>query len=330
MIVLVCGGYWYIRNFLAFHTVFYKPELFFEFDMFPIRQPFLKLWKLWQDAGLGSLHGGFGLAFWGLALPAWFYTIIQVTVKKRDENERIFLWLVLPFLAGVGQLIMITLSALPRCPRYSLYIVALGLLALGRVLTAFDSVIFFKKTVQILSIISAGLAILQWSCHFARYPLGKASADFVRGRYTTESVYITQRPYGPAWALLDYLTIDDPQGLSFYVCMYSRPLTSPVYGTKLQNRVWNLQKDRAAFPDAFIYYYNLHRGPRGLLRYSDPKITISEVKATQKYELVLQGRGVRFFVRKDYLQRPGKRKKIEEFYQNNPLEDILLPGGSVK
>ena len=226
---------------------------------------------------------------------------------------------------GIIQLTMITLEAIPRCPRYSLFIVPLGYLALGLVLTIFDRNIIFKRTVQTACIVFAFLSVLHWSGSVSSSQLGKAITDFVKGNYMSRYCYSNRKiPYAQAWALLDYLTIDDPRGLRCYVSMSDRNLTSPIYGTRLQNRIWSFQSERSAPPDAFFYYYKMKGGKIVGLRYPNPKITIAEVMITQKYTMVMQGKGVSLFIGKDYLLNPEKQQKLAEYYKKYLLKDSCL------
>lgn len=300
---------------------FYKLDTYSKMDL---PETFnAKKWQIFNilrmAKGSSDFNAGYGIIFWGLALPAWFYISIRAFIKRRNENERIFLWLTLPFVIGIVQLLMISLEALTRCPRYSLYIVPLGYLTLGAVLTIFDRNIFFKRAVQSVCIIFSFLTVLHWMGPVSASHLKNAMKDFEDGKYMSKYAYLDKkRSYPQAWALLDFLTMGDPHGLSCYVSMYERNLTSPLYGTQLQNRVWNLQTDRKTWPDAFLYDYEIINGRLSDLRYFGPKITIREVMSTQKYSLVLQRNGVFLFIRKDFLLDPQKQQKLAWFYKKYP------------
>jgi len=56
-----------------------------------------------------------------------------------------------------------------------------------------------------------------------------------------------------AAALLDYLTMEGPGGLSCYMATSYRPLTSSVYGSKLQKQGVEPRGQWQVYPDAFIY-----------------------------------------------------------------------------
>ena len=118
-----------------------------------------KLFLLWKDTGLGSLHGGYGLIFWGLALPAWFY----VWAKSIIQRSRLDFWIYSLLIIGLGQLMWVSLEDYIWTARYSIFVVAIGLLALGQVLIIFDKIIFFRRGIKILCVLFAVLAVVHLS-----------------------------------------------------------------------------------------------------------------------------------------------------------------------
>jgi len=312
LVLLFCGGYWYLRNMLVFHSPFYRPVKFEEFEIFPLRSPLLKLLTVWKDPGLGNLNGGFGLVFWGLAVPAWFYVFIRAIGKRKNESEKALLWLALPFAMGILQLMMVSLEALHSSARYSLFIIPLGLLSLGKLLTLFNEFIIFRRGTQVVCIILGLFALLPFKGN--RAPSGRMDAaisDTLRGRYLTEESYINwTSSFGEACGLLDYLTIDEAQGLSCYISpkLY-RPWSSPIYGSRLQNRIWNFQREGTVLPDAFIYIID----PQGILNNKNEKITADEVKINPDYELIIQKEDLLLFMRKDFIENDKMQKKLNSY-----------------
>jgi hypothetical protein len=98
--------------------------------------------------------------------------------------------------------------------------------------------------------------------------------------------------------------------------MQDRPLTSPLYGSHLQNRIWNLYPDEALWPDAFIYSMDAN----GNMEYFGPRITPDEVKKNPGYELIMKRKDLLFFMRKTFMQDPLKRWKLKHYRELYFLE----------
>jgi hypothetical protein len=80
---------------------------------------------------------------------------------------------------------------------------------------------------------------------------------------------------------------------------------SPLYGTHLQNRVWNLQKDKSVVPDAVLFTLQLHQ--------LDSQFP-AELKVNKSdYVLVLKNNINLLFLRKDFMLKPGKQERLNEF-----------------
>ena len=330
VVFFIAGGFWYLRNFLIFRNPAYPLDVTRKgigifnaacgetYVIGFLKDTARKLLVLWKDEGLLSLHGGYGLVFWGIALPAWFYIFVRSLIKR----EALSFWLSLPLIIGVAKLMPVPLKCFPFTGRYSLFIVALALVALGQTLTIFYREVFFRGIVKFSCVAFAMLSVIQLSAvRFPGYQIYEPIRDFVKNKYTTEEYYIraSEAPKSliRAWALLDYLTLDDPRGLSCYIAMrkiatcfpMDKTLVSPLYGSHLQNRVWNLQQDKTLPPDAFLYW-----GPLDSLHYFGDPITPQEVMANRDYILVMQKKSsvVLLFLRKDFLRDPNKQKRLKE------------------
>ena len=219
---------------------------------------------------------------------------------------------------GVVQLLMVSLEALPWCSRYSIFLVPLGLLSLGKVLTLLDPFSVSRRWMQATCILFSFLAVLPLkSAVTSNNRLDRALKHFIQGKYLTEERYIWESgSLAEAWGLLDYLTLENPRGLSCYIAMQDRPLTSPLYGSHLQNRIWNLYPDEALWPDAFIYSMDAN----GNMEYFGPRITPDEVKKNPGYELIMKRKDLLFFMRKTFMQDPLKRWKLKHYRELYFLE----------
>jgi len=327
-VFLIAGGYWYFRNFLLLKTPVYPLDLVqrglgifnSKFTSPNMAEVFHdigpKLRALWKDAGLGSLHGGYGLAFWGVALPAWLYIFVRSLVRR----DRLSLFLSLPLMVGVAKLMPVPLKCFQFTGRYSLFIVALALVSLGQVLTIFSKEVFFGRSVKFVCIAFAMLSVVHLSAvNYPDYLLEEPVKNLITDPFATDGCYAGAFPKSlvKAWVLLDYLTLNDPHGLSCYVAMRKegtcfpadKTWVSPLYGTHLQNRVWNLQRDRSLPPDAFLYF-----GPLDQLHYFGDTITPQKVKVDPDYALVMQGGmpPVLVFLNKRILRDINIQRRLQE------------------
>ena len=315
-IFLMCGGFWYVRNFLVFAAPIYPPlNSLRAVGPTPVslQDIPIKIGLLLKDPGLGSLHGGFGLIFWGMAFPTWIYVLYQ-SMRRGDQVSKINLRLAVPFVLGVTQLMLVPVNVFQLTARYSLFIVALGLVALGQVLTMFQQVGFFTRAVKAACVVWAGFSLLYLSeLGSPSYCINHFIKRYIKGDLEPEQYNkIANSPlkdYAQAWDLLNYLTLDRPQGLSCYLAMFRKPLSAPLYGAKLQNRVWNLQQEKDPFPDAFLYIY----GGNKKLNYFGAKITPEAVAANPVYVLVLSSQRVLLFISKDLLRNPQIQQRLTDF-----------------
>jgi len=320
-IFLMAGSFWYLRNFWVLNTPIYP--LPFSQDSLSIYSAhwenvtlgqFLmlipsKLFLLWKDTGLGSLHGGYGLIFLGLALPAWFY----IWTTSIIQRNRLNFWIYSLLIIGVGQLMWVSLKDYIWTARYSIFIVAIGLLALGQVLIIFDQIILFRRGIKILCVLFAVLAVVHLSENIPSYRIDKIIKTFVDGRYLTQQDWGER---GSARGILDYLTMNDPKPLNCDTAMIFHPhlILSPVYGTKLQNKMWVFGQDKSVKPDVFIYL----RGMDWSLwpDDSDLKIILEEQRINSDYLLVFQNSYSFLYMRKDFFKDPQKMQLLINYKKN--------------
>ena len=328
IIFLIAGGFWYFRNLLVLNTPIY-PMPFSNDSLsiysahsenvtlggFVIRIP-CKLLLLWKDIGLGSLHGGYGLIFWGIALPAWFY----IWAKSIIQRKRLDFWLYSLLIIGVGQLMLVSLEDYIWIARYSIFIVAIGLIALGEVLIIFDQIVSFQKGIKILCVVFTILAVVHLSENSPTYRIDKIIKIFLDGKY------LTQQDYGhraTAFGVLDYLTMNDPRPLNCDVMiMFHSYFVSAVYGTKLQNKMWAFQQDKSVKPDVFIFLRGLNEAiwPDDL----DLKITLKKMRIDSDYFLVFQSLHSFLYIRKDFFKDQQKKWLLNNYYRNS-MEAASLP-----
>ena len=328
LILLMTGGYWYLRNFLILKTPIYP--LPFSQDSFNVYTSqerhatvtflrFLilipsKLLFLWKDFAYGFMNAGYGLIFWGLGLPAWFYGWIRSIIQKNKFDFWLYSFLVI----GIGQLMLAPLEdfRFPGVARYSIFVPAVGLLALGQVMMLFDKFVFFRKSIRVLCIIFSVLAVVH-SSNDSGSRIDRPIKDFIN------EIDLTQESFNheiSSWAVLDYLTVNDPKGLSCYMETKSN-IVSSAYGTELQNRIWDLQKDRPSMPDVFLYL-NARRG-RPCLNPFGPQIPLKEMMVNHDYSLIVVSPDSFLFIRKDFFRNPLKQQLLVKYFKNIEKQALL-------
>ncbi len=330
-LLFLAGGYWYIRNYIVFDNPIFPVNLTqnnfgvmggievekFNFLEKLIDIPFAFAGLFLFDLGLGSFHGGFGIAFWGIAFPAWLYFLYKSF--NAPSRERFFLlcfWGTM--LLGFGLLFLVPLQLLYLDVRYSLFMVGIGVLAIGKLLTTLKPSSFYQSLIKSICIMSAILSVvLLAKTSLPSYAIDYPIYDFVNNRMTSKNRYLHLSSYMPpmdiAWELLDYLTQDEPKGLNVYMAAKSEFFwTAPTYGSNLQNRVWNHEKSEEP-PDAFLYYFRRN----GAIDYVKQKIELKDVLVDPRYELVFAYQHVYFLILKDFIDQPDKKLKLAHFYSLN-------------
>ena len=132
-----------------------------------------------------------------------------------------------------------------------------------------------------------------------------------------------------AWEMLDLLTLDD--GINVYMATDGAFYwTAPTFGSNLQNRIWNFEKNLTSPPDAYIYSITeeLYGGSKSFF-YLKQKILFRDVFNDPHYDLILTAGASFLFVSKGYLS--GKMDRLAKFYKSyfwreiKLLEDTALP-----
>ncbi|MBF0318940.1 MAG: glycosyltransferase family 39 protein [Nitrospirae bacterium] len=325
LLITVFSAYWYVRNFIVFGSPVYPVDLFSkhlgiyaEIPMGSVgffREAALKARHLFaDDIGLGTLHGGYGILYWGAGLPSWIYCLLRSF--KDGQWSVTYFWL-----QGVTGLVVLFIAPYDNfnlVPRYSMFVAALGFLAFGKVLAVFEGDTFRLSVLKAGAVGLSLLAIVALSrsaCPI--FDVEEAAADYIKGDTRTPYEYLSKARWdlpslSTAWDALDYLTNDNMHGLNCYVAMYRAVLwLSPVYGTNLQNRVWNLMEDPQATPDAFIYHFS----PNEKTIYIKRKIPFEEIASTPDYMLINQTYRTALFIRRDFFTPENKKNLLASYYK---------------
>ncbi len=322
--ILILAGYWYARNLIVFQNPFFPVHSSSSgLGVFNGEEPFAlmpmmleipqKMGLLIQDIGIGAL-GGYGLIFWGICFPVWIFMIIK---SAFDVTKGLFpLWLWAQPIFGFFILFLVPLRDLWMTSRYSLFVVAIGLLALGKAIALFQRRTLYRLFVILCCLAFSGMSFIHLAIEVnPSFAVDKPIKDVLEGkvvsknRYFYLSSFMTNAFYG--WEVLDLLTRDDPKGLNCYAAMAGYFfLTAPLYGTNVQNSIWNFQENPETQPDAFLYDYG---GEKDLV-YLTKKIPMSEVLRDPRYDLILSLPQTFCFIKKDFLNKPGKASLLADFY----------------
>jgi len=257
-------------------------------------QPARLLLYLFEDPGLGSLNGGFGLIFWGFGLPALVWCVWRA-VRRRDWLAALVFAPVLPTVLIF--LLQTDLSRLRFNLRLILLVVALGLVALAILLRAVrDEVPWAAPGLKAAGVLASVLAVIQLASA-ALPPLQIRDAVAERRRGTATSPFIHYRQsdpamaqLAPAFAAVDYLTRESGGWQVAFAAEWRVFNTSPLFGSGLQNHVWNFQAQPDAPPDAVIFQ---QPGPGGQLFYPwpDQRLTPADLRRDDRYvRVALPGR----------------------------------------
>ena len=213
-----------------------------------------------EDIGVGSYDGGFGLVFWGLGFSSWLYLFAYSLRHARTTGvTRFVVLLQLPL--GFLMLLAIPSKELRYDGRLSMFVVAIGLFALGTILVMINDK-FYNSVIKITCIIFSLLTVSLMSLStMPLFRLDRVITDRKNNITPSEYKYVmdANAVYSilrHIWEPLDFLTRDDKYGLNCYVAANSGLFAlAPLYGSNLQNRLVNIDNDKHKPADAFIYLY---------------------------------------------------------------------------
>jgi len=243
------------------------------------------------DFGLGSFHGGFGVVFWGLGIPAVIYCLYRGvgSAFKKDFFPILFWGLIL---VGFYSIFLTIIKDFRFNQRYILFVVGFGLLALAVVLQKFEKELPFSGPIIKLFCIGASiLSVIHLGAYWLpSYQIKEPVKDWMNKQQTSQYKYYMQSPWdlpslSIAWEPLDYLTKDGDGWSVYTAATYGVFWVTPSYGSQIQNRIWNFEKNPSGDPDAIIFHYD-SRKPE--LFYLGKKITPAEVQEGGRYDLVTQ------------------------------------------
>ena len=273
IIASLCG-WWYIRNAFVLNDPFYPMGITADlFGAHASKGPgLLNLhvigsnllnWFLHyplEDIGIGSYDGGFGLAFWGVAFPAWIYVFCASLLgARRSGLAKLFTLFQLPL--GFSLLLLAPKNNIAYTGRFSIFVVAIGLLALCLLFELLQDKIF-TFSVKVLCIIFSILAVSLMSVSVSpSYNLSGVLSDRLNGQKPSEYKYLKDSlaeyaEYRYVFEPLDLITRDEPEGLTCFIAARGNLINAaPAYGGRLQNRVLNFSTGNREAADAYLYFF---------------------------------------------------------------------------
>ncbi len=281
-----------------------------------LNEPARFLLYLFEDPGLGSLNGGFGLIFWGFGLPALAFSLARA-VRRRDWLAALVFVQVLPVVLIF--LLQTDLSRVRFNLRLILLVVALGLVALALLLRELrDEAPWTATALRATGVLASLLAVVHLaSVTLPPLQIGEAVADRSRGTDTSPFIYYRQSDpvmaqLAPAFAAVDYLTRDSGGWQVALAAEWRVFNTSPLFGTRLQNRVWNFQAQPPAPPDALIFQQPAP-GAELFYPWPDQRLTPVAMRRDDRYALVALPGEVELWILKSRLATPEMEGRLTEF-----------------
>ena len=292
------------------------------------------------DPGLGTLWGGLGVIFWGLSIPSLVYLLVRGTksalipslsntpdwwVKGMAQNKKrrdlFYVFFVGQLFFGLLALYIYATSEnlLGRSQRLVLFVSGLGLVILAMVWSKishrFSGIDTFLK---VFCILASLLTLFKLGGFYEPVlDLRKPLTDRINRVKTSPYKYTY---LGKVWEPLDLLT-QSTKGLDIYVAGPKRYFfTWPIYGTKIQNSIWNFDKNYSSEPDVFFFHHR--KGSRQML-YVGPRFTPEEVMLNPSFFLVSQDSSSLLFFNRSFLKNPQFLRTLLEYYKR--VSQSLIP-----
>ncbi len=340
VLILIFGGYWYIRNLLVFGSIFPFLDSILRTTDSEISNPIniqyfitvliekLKLLFL-HDTGIGSLNGGYGINFWTIALPCWVFCLIKSFQLKR-ENKLFPIYIWMQILLGFVFLFLSPVSRLYFRTRYSIFIIAIALIALAKVLNYYKDHKIYKN----LIITACCLFALFSFINLANTEIPSYRIDVpLKDRMSSKKEYSKQRyllftrmDMAYIWETLDFITKDYKEGLNIYFAMTHKDFATPFYGSNFKNNIWNFRSDINNPPDAFVYQFK--KGAP--IKYLRKIITLDETLMNPQYQMIDKAGSSFLIINRNFLNIDSEIKQsLLQHYRNYYSDEIKILNNSV-
>ncbi|MGD0585729.1 MAG: glycosyltransferase family 39 protein [Oryzomonas sp.] len=342
-------GWWYVRNASILGDPFYPMGI--AAHLFGRRAPSgaglvnlqvigynLRNWFLrypLEDVGLGSHDGGFGLAFWGVAFPAWIYVFCHSLFNARKTGmAKLFVLFQLPL--GFAILLLLPKGNITYAGRFSIFVVAIGLLALCLLFELLKDRVF-TISVKVLCIIFSVMTVSLMSVSVSpSYSLSGVLSDRLSNKRPSKYKYLKDSlaeyaEYRYVFEPLDLITRDDPNGLDCFVAARTNLINAaPVYGDRLQNRVLNFRTGNRKSADVYLYFFS-DRVDRQMGKSLVPQdiriydsIGIHDILTSRNYVMVSHSGCACLLLRTSIAARAGVRQQLSSYYRDTWPEAVAV------
>ena len=235
------------------------------------------------------MREGFPLLFWLQAPLVAILYLLQTDVARLAFNQRLLI-----IMAGFGVLALALLL-----PRLRAAVPGAGpALGMAGVLAS---------ALAVAQLAGYGLPSYQFRAAVLERRLGLDTSPY---RYHAQAT--GDLPGQSAtWDLLDYLTLEGPGWEVYLAAPWPVYWTTPAYGTRIQNRLWNFRVAPGSDPDALVYHFG--QSPGWELFYPGRRITPDQARIDPRYELVSRTAASQLWVLRERLADPAIRARLAEF-----------------
>jgi len=312
LLIFICSSYWYIRNYFILGNPFYPFDLsglqstytsFSDLNLASIINKYSIIIKLFftKDSGVGSFNGGYGIIFWGLAFPSWIYFLVKsLTSNCKNKVINLFVWIQTPI--GFVFFLIVPIDEFYLYPRFSIFMIGICLIALGKLIENFHKHYIYKNAILFSCCVFSFLSTFQIArANLPSYSVDIPIYDIINNNNYSNMRYLRLASTSAAflWETLDYITLNDQKGLDCYYAASLLNYVGPIYGSKLQNRIWNFKEDKSKRPDAFIFL--IHDEKK--IKYYGRKITLDQVLSNNEYKLIDIADKAYLYLHKDFLEK---------------------------
>ncbi|MFH1360240.1 MAG: hypothetical protein ABIJ41_04285, partial [Candidatus Omnitrophota bacterium] len=260
----------------------------------------------------------------------WVFIFFKSFRKPRKLDELI-VWI---------QMILGILFILPICRaqfeftiRYTLFIAAIGYLALGKIMLMWKNKTVYIHTIKTICLLSAFLSVLLMSFSvWPIYRLDYALEDRLQGKFSSGYKYLRHGTWylgylALFWEIVDTLTLANASGLNCFISSSWQPFwVTPFYGSRLQNKIWNFQENPPGKPDICFFSY-LEKGKMSIGK----ALTLEEVALDPDYQLIAHRLGCYLFIHQTALNKQERKEHLMKWYEENtPQENITLMVNALK
>jgi hypothetical protein len=180
--------------------------------------------------------------------------------------------------------------------------IGIGILAVGKLIEEFESQKIYKNTILLSCCFFSFLSTFQLArAKLPSYAIDIPIYDILSKKDYSQMRYLRFASSSASflWETLDYITLNYQKGLDCYFASSVLDYAGPIYGSRLQNRVWNFKEDKSKLPDAFIYLIHDEEN----VKYYGKKITIDEVLNNNNYKLIDLAEKAYLYLHKDFLEK---------------------------